>query len=52
MRTVLGANIQTQENNQSVTRTLNIGGNGNAYTSNRKESFWSLELFDLQQADQ
>jgi TonB-linked SusC/RagA family outer membrane protein len=45
MRTVLGANIQTQENNQSVTRTLNIGGNGNAYTNNRKESFWSLENY-------
>nr|WP_229311800.1 TonB-dependent receptor [Larkinella rosea] len=45
MRTILGANIQTQENNQSVTRTLNIGGNGNASTSNRKESFWSLENY-------
>ncbi|CCH55837.1 TonB-dependent receptor plug [Fibrisoma limi BUZ 3] len=45
MRTVLGVNILTQENNQSQTRTLNIGGNGNASTSNRKESFWSLENY-------
>ncbi|GAB3931334.1 TonB-dependent receptor [Larkinella terrae] len=45
MRTILGANIQTQENNISVTRTLNIGGNGNASTSNRKDSFWSLENY-------
>ena len=45
LRSVLGVNIQTQENNQSVTRTLNIGGNGNASTQNRKESFWSLENY-------
>ncbi|WP_428655759.1 SusC/RagA family TonB-linked outer membrane protein [Runella sp.] len=45
MKTVFGANIQTQENNQYTTRTLNIGGNGNASTSNRKESFWSLENY-------
>ncbi|WP_229310886.1 SusC/RagA family TonB-linked outer membrane protein [Larkinella soli] len=45
MRTVFGINIQTQENNQSQTRTLNIGGNGNASAGNRKESFWSLENY-------
>ncbi|MFC5412981.1 SusC/RagA family TonB-linked outer membrane protein [Larkinella bovis] len=45
MRTVLGTNIQTQETNYSVTRTLNIGGNGNASTTNRKEAFWSLENY-------
>ncbi|GAB3247947.1 TonB-dependent receptor [Larkinella harenae] len=45
MRTILGTNVQTQENNYSVTRTLNIGGNGNASSSNRKESFWSLENY-------
>ncbi len=45
MRTVLGVNVLTQENNQSTTRTLNIGGNGNASASNRKESFWSLENY-------
>ncbi|MFN3379552.1 MAG: SusC/RagA family TonB-linked outer membrane protein [Runella zeae] len=45
MRTVFGVNVLTQENNQSQTRTLNIGGNGNASTSNRKESFWSLENY-------
>ncbi|MFD2569642.1 SusC/RagA family TonB-linked outer membrane protein [Spirosoma soli] len=43
MKTILGVNIVTQENNQSQTRTLNIGGNGNASTYNQKESFWSLE---------
>ncbi|GAA4409117.1 TonB-dependent receptor [Nibrella viscosa] len=45
MRTVFGINVLTQENNQSQTRTLNIGGNGNASTSNYKESFWSLENY-------
>lgn len=45
MRTVLGANIQTQEVNQSQTRTLNIGGNGNADVANNKTSFWSLENY-------
>ncbi len=45
MRTVFGVNVLTQENNQSQTRTLNIGGNGNASTSNSKESFWSLENY-------
>lgn len=45
MRTVLGTNVQTQENNISVTRTLNIGGNGNASANNRKEAFWSLENY-------
>ncbi len=38
-------NIQTQEINQSQTRTLNIGGNGNASVNNRKETFWSLENY-------
>lgn len=45
MRTVLGVNVQTQEINQSQTRTLNIGGNGNASTNNNKETFWSLENY-------
>ncbi len=45
MRTVLGINVLTQEINQSQTRTLNIGGNGNASTNNNKESFWSLENY-------
>ncbi|QDK82003.1 TonB-dependent receptor [Spirosoma sp. KCTC 42546] len=45
MRTVLGANVQTQEVNQSQTRTLNIGGNGNASTQNTRTSFWSLENY-------
>ena len=45
MRTVLGANVITQENNQSQTRTLAIGQQGTASASNRKETFWSLENF-------
>lgn len=45
MRTVLGVNVLTQENNESQTRTLNIGGNGNAAARNQKESFWSLENY-------
>lgn len=45
MKTVLGANIQTQEILQSQTRTLDIGANGTASTSNRKETFWSLENY-------
>lgn len=45
MRTVLGTNIQTQEVNQSQTRTLNIGGNGNADVANTRTSFWSLENY-------
>nr|WP_185155622.1 TonB-dependent receptor [Rudanella paleaurantiibacter] len=42
-KTILGTNIVTQENNESQTRTLNIGGNGNARTYNQRETFWSLE---------
>lgn len=45
MRTVLGYNVLTQGNNQSVTRTLNIGGQGNASASNSRQSFWSLENY-------
>jgi TonB-dependent starch-binding outer membrane protein SusC len=45
MRTVLGVNLITQEVNQSQTRTLNIGGNGNAGTSNERQNFWSLENY-------
>ena len=45
MRTVLGANVQTQEIDQSQTRTLNIGNNGNASVSNGRTAFWSLENY-------
>jgi TonB-linked SusC/RagA family outer membrane protein len=44
-RSVLGANIQTQEINQSQTRTLNIGGNGNASGNNNRTNFWSSESY-------
>ena len=45
MRTILGFNVLTQGNNESVTRTLNIGGAGNAAARNRRENFWSLENY-------
>ncbi|GAB3549062.1 SusC/RagA family TonB-linked outer membrane protein [Spirosoma fluminis] len=45
MRTVLGVNILTQENNESQTRTLNPGQFGNAAGRNQKETFWSLENY-------
>ncbi|MDQ1089996.1 TonB-dependent receptor [Siphonobacter sp. SORGH_AS_1065] len=45
MRTVLGVNVLTQEQNESSTRTLEIGAQGTASARNRKESFWSLENY-------
>lgn len=45
MRTVLGTNILTQENNDATTRTLDIGNRGNAVSRNRRENFWSLENY-------
>ncbi len=44
-KTILGTNVITQENNQSTTRTLDIGGQGNASVNNQKETFWSFENF-------
>ncbi len=44
-KTILGANIITQENNTSQTRTLNIGAQGDASVNNRRDSFWSFENF-------
>ncbi len=45
MRTVFGINVLNQERNQSVTRTLNIGQNGNASKGLTKDTFWSLENY-------
>jgi TonB-dependent starch-binding outer membrane protein SusC len=45
MKTILGANVMTQEVNQSQTRTLAIANAGEASVSNQKETFWSLENF-------
>ena len=45
MRTVLGINVLTQENNTSLTRTLAIAQQGTASANNRKEHFWSLENY-------
>ena len=41
-RSILGANIVTQEQNNLESRTLNIGGNGTGEARNQKETFWSL----------
>ncbi|WP_460636736.1 SusC/RagA family TonB-linked outer membrane protein [Larkinella harenae] len=45
MRTVLGVNVMTQENNEFQSRTLNPGQFGNAAGRNQKETFWSLENY-------
>ena len=45
LRTILGANVITQENNEYSGRTLNISSRGNAARRNRKEAFWSIENF-------
>ncbi|WP_343850444.1 TonB-dependent receptor [Algoriphagus jejuensis] len=45
MRTILGANVMTQERNQSQTRTLAIGQSGTASRAMQKETFWSLENY-------
>lgn len=44
-KSILGVNMLTQEINQSQTRILNVGGNGNASTNNNRQSFWSLENY-------
>ena len=45
MRTVLGANVITQENNEFSASTLSSSQIATASTSNKKESFWSLENY-------
>lgn len=45
MRTILGANIITQENNEYSSRTLNISEQGFAAVRSRKEAFWSIENY-------
>ncbi|RIV27099.1 TonB-dependent receptor [Fibrisoma montanum] len=45
LKTILGTNVITQENNTSQTRTLAIANQGEASANNRKESFWSFENF-------
>lgn len=45
MRTVVGTNIITQEQNESSTRTLSIGERGTASVRNRRENFWSVENY-------
>jgi len=45
MKTIFGANVFTQENNVSQTRTLAIANQGEASASNNKETFWSFENY-------
>jgi TonB-linked SusC/RagA family outer membrane protein len=45
MRTVLGVNIVTQENNEFSASTLASNGIATASTSNKREGFWSLENY-------
>lgn len=45
MRTIVGANIISQENDEYVSRTLNIGSQGNAAVRDRTEAFWSIENY-------
>lgn len=45
MRTVLGVNVVTQENNEASQSILSSSGIATASTSNKKESFWSLENY-------
>lgn len=45
MRTVLGANVMTQENKQFTGRGIAINQQGASNVSNRRESFWSLENY-------
>jgi TonB-linked SusC/RagA family outer membrane protein len=45
MKTILGANVVSQENNEFSGRTLNISDRGYAAGRTRKEAFWSIENF-------
>ncbi|MEX2233055.1 MAG: TonB-dependent receptor [Cyclobacteriaceae bacterium] len=45
MRTVLGTNVMTQENNEHSAGTLDASGIAFAATSNEKQTFWSLENY-------
>jgi TonB-linked SusC/RagA family outer membrane protein len=45
MKTIIGANVMTQENNSSQTRTLAIANSGEASANNQRETFWSLENY-------
>lgn len=45
MRTVLGTNVITQENNEHSAGTLDASGIASASTSNERQTFWSLENY-------
>jgi TonB-dependent starch-binding outer membrane protein SusC len=45
MKTVLGVNVVTQENNEIINSNLNTNNIGQAQASNEKQTFWSLENY-------
>lgn len=45
MRTVIGANVLTQENNEFRTSILDSNGVARASASNEKQTFWSIENY-------
>lgn len=45
MRTVLGTNVMTQENNEFSAGTLDASGIASTSTSNERQTFWSLENY-------
>jgi TonB-linked SusC/RagA family outer membrane protein len=45
MKTVLGANVITQENNEFSASYLSTSGIATAATSNERQTFWSLENY-------
>ena len=45
LRTVLGTNVVTREQNRYEGRTIQEGSQGRAWTSNNKDSFWSFENY-------
>lgn len=45
LRSVLGVNVVTQENNEAINSTLNTNGQGQSQTSNEKQTFWSFENY-------
>ncbi|MEP6737740.1 MAG: TonB-dependent receptor [Chryseolinea sp.] len=45
MKTVLGANIVTQQNDEAINSSLNTTGIGQSLASTEKQTFWSLENY-------
>ncbi|MEM1136785.1 MAG: SusC/RagA family TonB-linked outer membrane protein [Bacteroidota bacterium] len=45
LRTVLGSNVVTREENRYEGRTIQEGSQGRAWASNNRDSFWSFENY-------